>query len=369
MSNKISGFLLLVFLSVFIPTVAQTRSREEAVRINPNLVLIDAVVTRNGKAVKDLTPKDFEIFEDGRRQQISSFAYVPNEKRRTIALVVDDYGLSERSMTHVRQQLRKFIDQNLQADDQVAIILTSHADQLVLTHFGNDRRLIDEAWNQLVWNQCSRVGAGEVPPLNKPHLPRCEPSIATREASLRGVKSAVETMSKLAGRKSLVLFSDNLPLKEDDLSSAGDLNRLPEMAIRSSVVIYAVDPGSFRTAILDEDIRNRNHPPPYVASEYKTDQFIKFVTIERRRKAAKLMVEQTGGFFVRDQKLFQLDDILQDQSGYYLIGYHPDMNTFNKHFHTFKARVKKSGMTVRTRSGFFGVTDEEAKRGKQTSGQ
>ena len=42
------------------------------------------------------------------------------------------------------------------------------------------------------------------------------------------------------------------------------------------------------------------------------------------------------------------------------------MNTFNKHFHTFKARVKKSGHTVRTRSGFFGMSEEETKRLKQT---
>ena len=369
--NKISGFSLVVLLSVFMPAVAQTRSREEAVRINPNLVLIDVVVSRNDQPVKDLKASDFEIFEDGRRQPITSFAYVPNEKRRTIALVVDDFGLSDKSMAEIKRQLRKFIDQNLQPNDQLAILLTSRAAQLTSSQFSNDKQVIEQAWEQLVWNRCSRVGTAEVPPLNPPNQPRCEPSIASREASLQAVKSTVETMSKLPGRKSLVLFSDNLPLTDyDQPGDTAELNKLPELAIRSSVVIYAVDPGSFRTAILTEVEATgyRNHPPPYVASEYKVDQYFKFMSIERRRKGAKLLVEQTGGFFVKDQKLFQLDDMLQDQSGYYLIGYHPTTNTFNNRFHTFKARVKKRGTTVRTRSGFFGVTDEDAQRLKQTTG-
>ena len=60
------------------------------------------------------------------------------------------------------------------------------------------------------------------------------------------------------------------------------------------------------------------------------------------------------------------DAILEDQSGYYLIGYRPTDETFNRRFHHIKAKVKRSGMTLRTRFGFFGVTEEEASRGRRT---
>ena len=40
--------------------------------------------------------------------------------------------------------------------------------------------------------------------------------------------------------------------------------------------------------------------------------------------------------------------------------------TFDKKFHKLKARVKKAGFDVRTRSGFFGVSEEEEKRLKPT---
>src|SRR5262245_62491795 len=41
-----------------------------------NLVLVDVVVRdRSGAAVRDLTADDFELLEDGRRQQILTFAF------------------------------------------------------------------------------------------------------------------------------------------------------------------------------------------------------------------------------------------------------------------------------------------------------
>src|SRR5256885_8629666 len=51
---------------------------QDVVRITTNLVQVDAVVTRDGKQVTDLSPEDFDLFEDGRPQKITHFAYVSN---------------------------------------------------------------------------------------------------------------------------------------------------------------------------------------------------------------------------------------------------------------------------------------------------
>ena len=75
--------------------------------------------------------------------------------------------------------------------------------------------------------------------------------------------------------------------------------------------------------------------------------------IQSRREGADLLAKETGGFLVHDQNDFQFDKILDEQGGYYLIGYRPGTETFNKQFHKLKARVKKSGVEVRTRSGFL----------------
>src|SRR5437763_8170657 len=48
----------------------------DVVRITTNLVQVDAVVTdKNGKAVTDLRTDEVQIFEDGKPQKITHFAY------------------------------------------------------------------------------------------------------------------------------------------------------------------------------------------------------------------------------------------------------------------------------------------------------
>src|SRR6185369_14799423 len=126
----------------------------EVVRITTNLVQVDVSVTRDGKPVADLQPEDFEIFEDGKPQTITNFSYVSNipgarpapastdtrpkdptaplvppaqinlsDQRRTIALVVDDLGMSFESIARLRLQIKKFLD-TLLPSDLVAIIRT-----------------------------------------------------------------------------------------------------------------------------------------------------------------------------------------------------------------------------------------------------
>jgi hypothetical protein len=76
MSIKFCLALLAVLYAVS-PSLAQTQS-DDVVRITTNLVHIDAVVTKKGKPVTDLKAEDFEIYEDGRLQTITSFVYVSN---------------------------------------------------------------------------------------------------------------------------------------------------------------------------------------------------------------------------------------------------------------------------------------------------
>jgi len=81
-----------------------------------------------------------------------------------------------------------------------------------------------------------------------------------------------------------------------------------------------------------------------------------------RRQGGDLVARQTGGFQVRNSNSFELDRIVEDQSGYYLIGYRPNEETFNRSFHHLKAKVKQPGMSVRTRFGFAGVSEDDVNK-------
>src|SRR5688572_13398276 len=175
----------------------QSQDKDDVVRITTNLVQIDAVVTKDGKQVRNLKAEDFEIFQDGKKQTITSFAYISNvptpttsstpdapdvnaterdksvpatplkrdEPRRTVAIVVDDLGLSAESMSNVRRQLRKFVAEQMQPHDLVAIIRTG-VDVGVLQQFTNDKRRLMNIVEQMRWNDCSRVGPNVLPPFN-----------------------------------------------------------------------------------------------------------------------------------------------------------------------------------------------------------
>ena len=409
-----------VLLCLFALSAGQTKTDDDVVRITTNLVQVDAVVTKNGKPIKDLKAEDFEIFEDGKPQTITSFTYVSNVSntagasaepattsskdpnapaapnppgptpsefgRRRIAFVVDDYGLTAQSMADVRRQMRNFIDQQLNPNDLIAIIRTSRAAR-ELPHFTNDSSVIDDAWEQVKWNQCSRVGVKTMPraAVNAPSV-GCGRGIASVDQSITSLRAVVTALGQVPGRKSMIIFSDDMPLRENErivrggsvlqandpkskeaLSYPGQLRRLAELAIRSSVVIYGVDSGGLQAigvTAADETLR------PMVSGSGGNGLYVQQLRnqsklLQTRRDGAIMIAKETGGFLVHDQNEFQLDKILEDQSGYYLIGYRPSTETFDKQFHKIRARVKKSGYEVRTRSGFFGMSEEEATKLKK----
>ena len=62
------------------PQQQQVTDDDDVVRISSNLVQFDAVVTdKQGRHVADLRPEEFEVYVDGRRQEITNFSYVAAE--------------------------------------------------------------------------------------------------------------------------------------------------------------------------------------------------------------------------------------------------------------------------------------------------
>jgi VWFA-related protein len=168
-------------------TQTNPQERENTVRISTQLVQIDATVTdKKGNHVEDLTEEDFELMVDGRKQTLTYFRPVkieeakpeetgrasdrgaatvppampakairPEQVRRTIAFVVDDLGLSFESTYYARRALKKFVDEQMQEGDLVAIIRTGRG-LGALQQFTGDKRILYAAIEKLTWNPDSR---------------------------------------------------------------------------------------------------------------------------------------------------------------------------------------------------------------------
>jgi VWFA-related protein len=87
-----SSLLILALVTAStLPTLAQTPTNqqqqdEEKLVVGTNEVLLDAVIKdKKGHTVKDLKASDFEVYEDGVRQQVKSFRLVSRDEATTTA--------------------------------------------------------------------------------------------------------------------------------------------------------------------------------------------------------------------------------------------------------------------------------------------
>jgi VWFA-related protein len=414
---------------------------EEVVRITTNLVQVDAVVTdKSGKLVTDLRPEEIEILEDDRPQKVTNFSFVstesgtaqpaavnlvasvdkttpppppvhlkPEQVRRTIALVVDDLGLSFESIAYVRKALKKFIDEHVQPGDLVAIIRTAGG-MGVLQQFTSDKRQLYAAAERVKLDFRSRGNDIFAPLPGSSTSPRPGGQFS---ASRIGVSEDIFTvgtlgalgyvvcgMRHLPGRKSVLLLSDGITIFTAGDPTSGSrvleaMHRLTDLANRSSVVIYTMDVRGLQTLDIPAQVinipRSLNTSTPGIGTA--NDPFgsgldqrmgqLRSLGTDRRPDARTVHFEsqnglnylarQTGGFPVLNTNDLTggMKRVLDDQKGYYLIGYRPEESTFDpstgrRKFHRISIKVKRPGLSVRSRIGFYGITDEEATPQRRT---
>ncbi|HEV2883386.1 MAG TPA: VWA domain-containing protein [Pyrinomonadaceae bacterium] len=408
------------------PDTNQTQTRmpeqeddEDVVRITTNLVQVDPVITDSkGKQVTDLRSDEVEILEDGKPQQITNFAYValdsgqptvptapvdrnaapapplrlrPDQVRRTMALVVDDLGLSFESAYQVRRALKKFLDQEMQPNDLVAIIRTGGGIG-ALQQFTSDKRQLYAAVEKVKWNPSGRGGISAFAPISGTDLPvsRDEDEMARTTAgedmdqfredlfavgTLGAINYVVRGLRELPGRKSVVLMSDGFKIfsrssPEGNSRILTALRRLTDLANRASVVIYTIDARGLQTlgfTAADSTSGMSTSQVEQTLSNRRSDFF-------ESQSGLSYLAQQTGGIAFRNTNDLAggIRRVIEDQKGYYLIGYRPDEATFDtvsgrRKFHKLGLKVKRPGkFNVRMRNGFYGITDEEATPPRQT---
>jgi VWFA-related protein len=414
---------LLVLLLLCASTAAAQNARptppvekdDDVVKISTALIQLDVTVTdKDGNIVTDLKPEDFEIYENGEKQPISNFSFVSNRRaqeepagargeknsvpvptaplrpekiRRTFALVVDDLSLSFQSTYYVRRALKKFVDEQMQEGDLVAIIRTG-AGIGALQQFTSDRRQLYAAIERVRWNPLGRGNIGAFAPIRDnerlTNENESEEDRQSRENSenafedfqgahfatgtLGALKFIVSGMRELPGRKSVMLFSDGFKLLQRDeqgQSSGGTvlefLRQLVDQANRSSVVFYTIDGrGLQTTGISAEDSVGAN--PERLQQILSSRSAELFDT----QQGLAYLAQQTGGFSVINNNDISggVRRVLEDQS-YYLIGYEPDGETFDaktRRFNKLEIKVKRRDVKVRYRSGFFNVASEQLAR-------
>jgi len=415
------------------PSQQQTAPRdddEDVVRITTNLVQVDAVIVdKSGRQVTDLSAEDFEILEDNRAQKITNFSYVSNETaprpaaaepslavgrkptdklappepprrlrpeqvRRTMALVVDDLGLSFESVSFVREALRKFVDEQMQPHDLVAIVRTS-AGVGALQQFTSDKRQLHAAIDRVKWYLNGRGGvsafaAVESNPLLNANARSGDDERRAAEArttadintelgdfreeifavgTLGALNFVVRGMRELPGRKSVTLLSDGFSIQPSERGPSSErvlqaLRQLTDLANRASVVVYTID----ARGLVAPGFRAEDDTSGLSLEQFDAVQRNRAFQMFDSQSGMDYLSRQTGGFLIKNSNDLArgIKRVVEDQKGYYLIGYRPESATFDRRYHRITVKVKRSGLKVRTRTGFYGIRDEETRPVRRT---
>jgi VWFA-related protein len=392
---------LLIFLTASVIGLAQSPAPVAApnatIRIDVNLVQVDAVVTNSkGKRVADLQSSAFEILQDGKPQAISSFSYIENKPSspaaahvatakpvkgevppppevfqpiavgRTMALVVDDLGLSGESIPAVKSAIKSFVDQQMRPGDLVAIVRTS-AGMGALQQFTTEKSLLYASLARVKYTE-SRVGVSSFAPLGGGGRGRgrgvAEINHMREESftvgSLAAIRYVVNSMAGLPGRKSVVLFTENIRtmfrgMTDEAVSHA--VQQLSDAASRAAVVIHAVDPRGvedYNISAADDTRGMSGRRRRAVAGQRQNEEI-------QTSQGSVDLAQDTGGLFLNttNDLAGALKAAADDSDGYYLIGYRPDTTTFDDgkgepKFHKIEVKVKTAGLHVRSREGFLG---------------
>ncbi len=418
----------------------------DVVKISTNLIQLDVVVTdKNGKLVTDLKPEDFEVSENGERQTITGATYFANQKtppgngnlnaasnqtmptvgevRRTVAIVVDDAGMSAQSISFLKKQLAKFIVEQVQPNDLIAVIKTSGSVG-VLQQFTIDKKKLlatveDLRYQPLTSGGLSSLasmgitfseqvaannGIGELSQQaqgiseqknNLESLAELNRNLTITAGSLGVLNSVIAAMSSLPGRKSVLYASDGIA-SLFDVDSASNNNRsdprnsanllfadtgklreklrgITEVANRATIAIYTLDargtlPINFSAdtyiagGMTEHENGGRNNAALNTASN----------EIRASQQGLKFLSEETSGkAFINTNDLAKsLQETLDSQNGYYIVAYQPDAATFDadkRRFNKLNVKVKRPGISATFRSGFFNVAETAGRKNGLTA--
>jgi VWFA-related protein len=384
---------LLAFAAALAQNPASPAAGQNVIRINVNLVQVDAVVTdSHDHPVPNLEATDFQVLQDGKQQKITNFLYVdvrspnaapapvtvaqkkgvpapppvmvkPEQARRLIALVVDDLALAFDSTARVRGALKSFVDNEMQPGDLVAIIRTG-AGMGSLQQFTADKRVLYAAIDHVRWNSMGRVGVGSFERGGGAYNAQFTDAMAA--GSLGAIQYVVNGLHDLPGRKAVILFSENLKLfsrNGDNDLALQQARRLEDAANRAGVVIYSIDPRGLQTTSLTA----ADNTGKMSRKQLNNFSMMRSQQIVRSQDGMVMLANDTGGLFFHDSNDIagQLRKAVADTEGYYLLGYHPDASTFDPKtglpkFHKVEVKLTRAGLHVRSRSGFFGKSDSYA---------
>jgi Ca-activated chloride channel family protein len=282
---------------------------QTVIRVDVSLVRILATVKNNaGELVGSLDKEDFEIYDNGVRQQVAVFER-HTEQPLSIAILVDTSGSTAKELRYETESVGRFLKTLFgEGNPRDMVALYSFNWQVArLNYFTKNLSTVERSMKTL----------------------KAEAGTALYDA----VYLAAADLESREGRRAMIIVTDG-----GDTTSAKDFHAALEAAQMADAVLYPV----LVMPITNDAGRN-------IGGE----------------NALTNMAMATGGRVFAPSVGPELDrafaEILKDLRTQYLMGYYPkDVPPSSNRFHKIEVRVRRPELRVLARNGYYGDSQGEA---------
>ena len=308
------------------------------------LVLVDTVVTdKKGNFVRDLTQKDFKVFDDNKEQTISTFSHEAGEagggsasRKHYTVLFFDDTTANSTLQAYARQAALKFIATN-SGPDKLMAIAEMGAGLKVTQSFTEDT----ERLKQVV------AGSQFASAANTGNATMNEFGIRNTIGALRGM---IHGLATLPGRKTLILVAGGYPSSANTIN---EINTTIEECNRANVAVYPIVPSQVVATGMDASdtattpTRGRRGGGGAAAQTADTST----VGLEQ---VLYTLANGSGGFVVDTTSDLTpgFTKIGKEADEYYILGYIPAKDASPGACHTLKVKLDRGGTNIRSRAGY-----------------
>ena len=394
------------------PPADQAGPAQPTFRAGINLVRVDVIVTdKKGNQITDLTQNDFQVWEDGQPQEVTSFklfridalnqttparpirstfdeeSEAQRPDVRLFAFFLDDYHVRRGNAMRARIDLANFVRNEVAPQDMVsimyplepldAVVMSRDHESLAKALERFDGRKYDYTPRNQYEDEYASYPASTIEQIRL-------------DVSLSAIKGQILKLGGLReGKKALVLVSEgytnylppqmqtsngqikglNNPAAKDPFAGDGQQQQVQrffgeaemmgrikdifDLANRYNVSIYALDPRGL--AAFETDIDEGG-----AGISLTTDKEMLRMTLT----SLQVLADNTDGRAIvnKNDLASGMRQILRDQSAYYLLGYNSAKAPVDGKFHEIKVKVKRTGVDVRARKGYVAFNTEDLKR-------
>ena len=290
---------------------------EHRMRVEVGVVSIYCTVkTGKGGLVTDLAQSEFEVFEDGKRQEVKYFAR-ETDRPLTLALLIDTSVSQKEVLPTEKETALQFLRQVLRPSD-LALLATFDVNVDLLQDFTSETDRLEQAL------QRARINA----PVAAGPFPRSPAGTRLHDAVYLAAR---EKLAAEVGRKAMIVISDGV-----DSGSDVKLKQAIEAAHRADAMVYSL-------GVAD--------PQFYYARGMMYDG----------RGPLNELAKETGGRAIFPEGAHALqeafDQIAAELRSQYYLGYTPSNSARDGKFRKIEVKVKRSGLKVQARRGYYAAAE------------